>query len=101
LKRRPPLNEDRKRMDDRYSEYMIAVGQLCAAAELARFQLEIVTTDGRVVAGLVGAPRTADGVGELDHTGLQRTVEINGALVNLDEIVRCTLHRPEGVGSLL
>jgi hypothetical protein len=88
-------------MDDRYSEYVIAVGQLCAAAELARFQLEVVTAEGQVVAGLVGAPRTAAGDGELDHTGLQRTVRIDGALVNLDEIVRCTIHRPDVVGSLL
>jgi hypothetical protein len=53
------------------------------------------------VIGLVGAPRTAEGAGELDHTGLRRTVRIDGALVNLDEIVRCTLHRPQVVGSLL
>jgi hypothetical protein len=88
-------------MDDRFSEYVIAVGQLCAAAELARFQLEVVTADGQVVVGLVGAPRTAEGDGELDHTGLRRTVRIDGALLNLDEIVRCTLHRPDVVGSLL
>jgi hypothetical protein len=88
-------------MDDRYSEYVIAVGQLCAAAELASFHLEVVTTDGHVVAGLVGAPRTAEGAGELDHTGLRRTVHVDGAQVNLDEIIRCTLHRPQVVGSLL
>lgn len=82
-------------MDDRYSEYVIAVGQLCSAAELARFQLEVVTTDGQVLVGLVGAPRSAAGDGELGHTGLQRTVRINGALVNLDEIVRCTMLPPE------
>jgi hypothetical protein len=88
-------------MDERYSEYVIAVRQLCAAAELASFHLEVVTTDGQVVIGLVGAPRTAEGAGELDHTGLRRTVRIDGALVNLDEIVRCTLHRPQVFGSLL
>jgi hypothetical protein len=82
-------------MDDRYAEYVIAVGQLCAAAALARFQLEVVTTDGRVIVGLVGAPRTAAGDGELEDTGVQRTVRIDGALVNLDEIVRCTVLSPE------
>jgi hypothetical protein len=86
-------------MDDRFSEYMIALGQLCAAAELARFQLEVMTADGQVIVGLVGAPRTADGEAELDQTGLQRTVRIDGALVNLDEIVRCTMHLPEAAGS--
>ncbi len=80
---------------------MIAVGQLCAAAELARFQLEVLTTEGQVVSGLVGAPRAAAGDAELDHTGLQRTVRVDGVLVNLDEIVRCTIHRPDVVGSLL
>jgi hypothetical protein len=88
-------------MDDRYSEYMIAVGQLCAAAELASFRLEVVTADGQVVVGLAGAPRTAAGNGELDDTGLQRTVRIDGALVNLDEIVRCTVLSPEMAGSPL
>jgi hypothetical protein len=86
-------------MNDRCSEYMIAVGQVCAAAELARFQLEVVTADGQVIVGLVGALRTADGEVELDHRGLQRTVRIDDALVNLDEIVRCTMHPPEPVGS--
>lgn len=88
-------------MDDRYSEYLIAVGQLCTAAELARFPLEVVTADGQVVVGLVDAPRTAAGVGELDETGLQRTVRIDDALVNLDEIVRCTMLPPQVVGSPL
>ncbi|MFZ0386753.1 MAG: hypothetical protein WAL22_13895 [Solirubrobacteraceae bacterium] len=88
-------------MDDRNSEYAITVGQLCAAAELARFRLEVVTADGQVVAGLARAPRTATGDGELDDTGLQRTVRIGGALVNLDEIVRCTVLSPEMAGSSL
>jgi hypothetical protein len=86
-------------MDDRYSEYVIAVGQVCAAAELASFQLEVVTADGQVIVGLVGAPRTAEREAELDQTGLRRTVRIDGALVNLDEIVRCTMHVPEVAGS--
>jgi hypothetical protein len=86
-------------MDDRFSEYIIAVGQVCAAAELARFQLEVVTGDGQVVAGLVNAPRTADGEVELDQTGLQRTVQIADTLVNLDEIVRCTMLVPEVAGA--
>jgi hypothetical protein len=81
-------------MDDRSAEYVIAVGQLCAAAELANFRLEVLTTTGRVVTGLAGAPRTAAGDQELDHTGLRRTVRIDGALVNLDEITRCTVHSP-------
>ena len=88
-------------MDDRYAEYVIAVSELCAAAELASFQLEVLTTEGQVVAGMVGAPRAAAGDAELDHTGVQRTVRIDGALVNLDEIVRCTIHRPDVVASLL
>jgi hypothetical protein len=86
-------------MDDRYSEYVIAVGQQCAAAELARFQLEVVITDGQVLVGLVRAPRSAAGDGELHHTGLQRTVRIKGALVNLDEIVSCTMLSPSVVSS--
>jgi hypothetical protein len=85
-------------MDDRFSEYVIAVGQVCAAAELARFPLEVVTADGQVIAGQVGALRTGDGEVELDETGLQRTVRIDNALVNLDEIVRCTMHVPQVAG---
>ena len=86
-------------MDDRFFEYVIAVGQVCAAAELAGFEVEVVTADGQVIVGLVGAPRIADGEIELDETGLQRTVRIGDALVNLDEIVRCTMHLPEVAGS--
>jgi hypothetical protein len=86
-------------MDDRYSEYLIAVGQLCAAAALAKFPLEVLTADGQVITGPVGPPRTADGNAELDHTGLQRTTRIDGAIVNLDEIVRCTVQPPQPAGS--
>ena len=82
-------------MDDRYAEYVIAIGRLCAAAELARFPVEMVTRDGRVVVGFVGAPRAAAGEGELDATGLQRTIRVDDALINLDEIVRCTAALPE------
>jgi hypothetical protein len=86
-------------MDDRFAEYVIAVGQLCAAAELAKFRLEVLTTTGQVVTGLAGAPRTASGDQELDHTGLRRTVRIDGALVNLDEIAQCTVHSPATTGT--
>jgi hypothetical protein len=85
-------------MDDRFSEYLIAVGHVCAAAELARFAVEVVTADGQVIAGQVGALRTADGQIEVDQTGLQRTVRIDNAVVNLDEIVRCTMHMPQVAG---
>jgi hypothetical protein len=85
-------------MNDRYAEYVIAVGRLCAAAELARFPLEVVTADGQVITGAVGAPRTAEGAIELDQTGLQRTVLIDDAIVNLDQIVRCTVQPPQPAG---
>lgn len=85
-------------VDDRVSEYMIAIGQVCAAAELGRFQLEVVTVDGRVIVGVADGPRTGRGEAELDETGLHRTVLIDDALVNLDEIVQCTMRLPEVAG---
>jgi hypothetical protein len=86
-------------MDDRYSEYVIALGQLFAAAALARLRVEVATAQGQLLVGLVGAPRAAEGEMELDDTGLKRTVRIDSALVNLDEIVRCTIYPPRRVAS--
>ena len=86
-------------MDDRDSEYVIAVGRLCVAAELAELRLEVRTADGRVVVGFVGAPRTADGEAELEQTGLERTVWIDDAPIHLDEIVRCTVPPPAPAAS--
>ena len=71
------------------------------AASLFLAWMYVTVRASQVVVGLVGAPRSAEGEIELDQTGLQRTVRINGAIVNLDEIVRCTLHVPEVAGSPL
>ena len=86
-------------MDDRLSEYVIAIGVVCAAAELASFEVEVVTSDGQVVVGPVGRPTSADGKVEFDDTGLQRTVRIDDAIVKLDEVVQCTMRQPASAES--
>ncbi|MGH3600184.1 MAG: hypothetical protein ACRDQH_07885 [Pseudonocardiaceae bacterium] len=47
--------------DDRYAEYLIAMENLCTSAELARLRVEVITTRGGRITGLVVPTGRADG----------------------------------------
>ena len=80
-------------MDDRYAEFLITVGGMCDAAQRAGLGVVVKTQTGTQIAG-VPAIRGADADDELDDTGYARTFRIDDALVNLDEVVSCTIQAP-------
>jgi len=80
-------------MNDRYAEFLITVGTMCDAAQRASLGVVVRTEAGMRVAG-VPVIRAADGANELDETGYARTFRIDDALVNLDEVVSCTIEAP-------
>jgi hypothetical protein len=80
--------------DDRYAEYLIAMEQLCASAELARLRIEVITVDGGRITGLVGPLDGVDAWDRVDATGFPRTLKIDNTRVCFEEIRQLTIHPP-------
>jgi hypothetical protein len=80
-------------IDDRYAEFLITVGSICDAAQRAGLGVVVETETGMRVSG-VPIIRPADPRNELNDTGYARTFRIDDALVNLDEVVSCTIRAP-------
>jgi hypothetical protein len=81
-------------MDDRYAQFLITVGDLCAAAALAGLEVEACTADGARAVGVPGSIKRTDGDEEVDHSGYARTFLVDGHLLNLDEIIKCSVRAP-------
>ena len=81
-------------VDDRRSQFLIAVGDLCSVATLASLDVEVSTADGVRVRGIPGILRAARGEAQVDDTGYARTFRIGARIVNLDEIVGCSICSP-------
>ena len=84
-------------MHDSYAQFMITVGDVCAAAELAGLHVEVLIVDGSRVRGVPASLGRADQGEQVDETGYARTFRIDDALVNLDDILECAIHAPRAV----
>jgi hypothetical protein len=82
-------------IDDRYAEFLIAVGGMCDAAQRAGLGVVITTAGGEEITG-VPAIRGASGGNELHDTGYARMFRVDDALVRLDEVVSCEIRAPTG-----
>jgi hypothetical protein len=82
-------------IDDRYAEFLITVGGMCDAAQRAGLGMVVETGAGARVVG-VPTMRAANARNELNDTGYARTFRIDDAVVNLDEVVSCTIRAPAG-----
>jgi hypothetical protein len=71
-------------MHDRRAQYIITVGDLCVAASLAKLEIEVVTNRGD------------EHSGEADDSGYERMFRIDSSVINLEEIVECTILAPSG-----
>jgi hypothetical protein len=78
-------------VDDRRSEFLILVGDICLAAGRARLPVEVEHLDGTCVAGVPSQVTPARGGEEVDSTGYGNTIGIGGATINLRDITRCTV----------
>ena len=81
-------------VDDRRLQFMIAVGDLCSSAALASLNVEVCTADGTRVRGVPGVVHPAAGEAALDDIGYARTLRINARVVNLEDIVQCSICSP-------
>ncbi len=85
-------------MDERLEHFLMSVGHLCAAAALARLDIEVVTGGGTRVRGVPSSPRPAEGDDHVNDTGYARTFRIADQLIALDDITACTIHSPNPAG---
>lgn len=85
-------------MDDRRAQFLITIGDMCLAANLAGLVVRVRSRDGSEGAAR-GVPYLREGVaGEaVDDTGYRRSLIVNDRLVDLEEIVECTICAPESL----
>jgi hypothetical protein len=81
-------------MDERLEHFLISVGDMCAAAALARLDIEVVTGGRMRVRGVPSSPRPVDGDDEVGDSGFARTFRIADHLIAFEDIVSCTIHSP-------
>ena len=93
----PTLRQAATTLNDRQAQFLITVADLCAAASLAALPVELVTRDGVRTGGVPGSLRRSAGAEQVDDSGYARTFRIDSRLVNLDEIVECTMRSPDVV----
>jgi hypothetical protein len=82
-------------MDERYEQFLIATGDMCAAASLAKLVVEVRTASGQQIQGVPSSVRSTEGRDEVDDTGYGRWFQIGGTVMRLDEIVKCSLSAPD------
>lgn len=73
--------------DDQRAHFLIMLGDLCGAAELARLPVEVSTDDGRVFRGIPDLPAAADPADAYDDTGYVGELRIDGETVSLSSVV--------------
>jgi hypothetical protein len=88
------MGPPRADLDDSHAQFLIAVGDLCAAAELAGLRVEVLIGGGQRIGGIPASLRRAERGGQVNETGYTRTFRVSDALVNLDDILECAVHAP-------
>jgi hypothetical protein len=81
-------------MDERTSQYFLAVGRMCGDAGLGRLTVRLTLADGRVVTGVPDPLRETEGAAELDAIGYADAVTVGGIEVALSAVVEASVTRP-------
>jgi hypothetical protein len=74
--------------------YFVMVGEVCEAARLARLAVRIKTRDGRSVLGIPEPMPALAQEYELDDTGFQNRILVDGIPLQLSEVVEVRLLAP-------
>lgn len=82
-------------MDNRRAQFLIAVGDLCTAAGLAELEVDLSWRgDGGGVRAIRGIPRPTRSCDELEEIGYARTLRVDDRVIEMQDVVACTLHAP-------
>jgi hypothetical protein len=82
-------------MENRHAQFLIAVGELCLAAETGGLMIDIVTSDGASACGVPGAVRPTGSDRQVDDTGFARMFRVDGRIVDLAAVRACTIRAPD------
>jgi hypothetical protein len=82
-------------MDDRHSQYLIAIGDLCVSAALASLTVDVQTAAGARYRGVPGSIRSSTDLDEAEASGYARAFRVDDALIHIDEITECTIVAPD------
>lgn len=80
-------------MEDAHAQFLIAVGDLCVAAEVGGLTVELLTGEGESTSGVpvwVEGRRRDD----VDEMVYGRTFRVGNRLVDLNDVVACTIRAP-------
>ena len=82
-------------MDDVTAHFLVAVGDVCESARIARLPVSVRTTGGEDVSGVPEPVPVGESAGNgLDETGYEDTLRIAGRTMRLQEVQQVTLTRP-------
>ena len=82
-------------MDERLSQFFLAVGRMCGDAGLGRLTVRFTLADGRVVTGVPDPLCETEGAAQLDAIGYADAVTVAGAEVALSAVVEASVARPD------
>jgi hypothetical protein len=80
-------------VDDRFAQFVISVGRLCADASVGELTVRLSLASGDHVVGVPEPPPETEGAGELDSTGYRDAVTVDGRTVALSDIVGACIQR--------
>ncbi|HLI60523.1 MAG TPA: hypothetical protein VKV21_12760 [Solirubrobacteraceae bacterium] len=84
-------------MDDQHAQFLIAVGDLCAAAGLAGLEVQVQPREdgGPAVRGVPSEPSSSPAArDQVDDIGYRRTLAVGDRIIDLESIVACTIYAP-------
>jgi hypothetical protein len=81
-------------MDERQSQFLIALGDLFADAHLAQLVVQVRLADGDELTGVPTPPPPAHGERAVDDTGFADAVVVGDVRVPLSALVEARIFRP-------
>ncbi len=81
-------------MDERRSQFIIALGRLFADARLAALTVRVTLDGGAELVGVPTPPAPGDGPTQIDDTGYEDAVTIDGTVVPMSQVVEVRVYRP-------
>jgi hypothetical protein len=81
-------------VDDRSSQFFVAVGRLCTDARLAGLTVRLSLDNGEQIVGVPEPPPETEGGDELDSTGYADKVSVDGVAVPLSDVIEASVRRP-------
>ncbi|HEY1688993.1 MAG TPA: hypothetical protein VGF95_09040 [Solirubrobacteraceae bacterium] len=81
-------------MNDRRAHFLTMLGDACVAAGLAGIPVELILGDGGRVVGTPSPQPAENGNAPANETGYASLLLVDGAAVQLEDVVEFVIHTP-------